>query len=130
AVDTAELPLGTTAGNALELLAVKGSALLTEAVDTLATNPQAGTPQVGTPSYAHKLTRADGKLDPKQGIRSFLSQWAGVTPEPGAYVECEGQALKLHEIAPVTTEQLLPGVDLQPGHAAIIDKRAVLATSD
>lgn len=131
-----EVQQGTTAGEALNILAQAGGQLLTEAVSVLGTDPAAGTPQSGDSTYAHKLTREDGKLDPSMSTASFIAHWAGVTPEPGAYMEVEGETLKVHGVVPVSAPSESGDVDINainnllPGHAAIISKRPVLATAD
>lgn len=89
---------GTSAGVALTELASFGTEALLGAVRMLETDPEAGEAQQGEASYAHKLGREDGKLDLSAGVHAVLAHWAGVTPEPGAFVNFEEQPLKLHEI--------------------------------
>lgn len=89
---------GTSAGEVLEDMARAGGPVIRRALDKLARDPRAGEPQRGAPTYAHKLTRADGKLDPSDGNEAVLAHWAGVTPEPGAFVLHEGQPLKLYDV--------------------------------
>ena len=99
--DAHEFAPGTTAGDALTHLAEFGTGALLEAVDVLANDPAAGEPQRGETSYAHKLTREDGRLDLARGSAAVLAQWAGMTPEPGAFVLHEESPLKLHEVRAV-----------------------------
>ncbi|WP_217132591.1 methionyl-tRNA formyltransferase [Leucobacter chinensis] len=115
---------GTTAGAALEALAVEGGPLILQALETLETNPEAGTAQAGEVNYAHKLERGDGKLDPTESVESFMAHWAGVTPEPGAFVLADGEPVKLHEIRAGETE-----APLVAGTARIVGKRALLGTA-
>src|SRR5690625_3767805 len=81
ATGTHEIVPGTTSGEALEQLTVPGTKLLEEALRVLDEDPSAGWPQVGTASYAHKLTREDGKLNLGASTQEILATWAGVTPE-------------------------------------------------
>lgn len=97
--DSHAFPEGTTAGTALTALAEAGTRPLTRAVDALAADPEVGTPQTGDATYAEKLTRADGELDLSADTSTVLAAWAGVTPEPGAYVHGDAQPLKLHDVS-------------------------------
>lgn len=133
--DSEEFPEGTPAGRALESLAAVGAGTLVRALDGLADGSLAGAPQEGEPTFAPKLARADGRLDLTRSATAVLAQWAGVTPEPGAYVEYEGEPLKLHEL------RLVPGTPAPPdpatgdhsatGSIAVIaGKRAILRLAD
>lgn len=102
--DSLTVKPGTTAGEALEKLAQLGTKTVSDALALLAADPAAGTPQQGEATYAHKLTRTDGKLDPALPAAEILAHWAGVTPEPGAYLEIAGALIKLHAIEPLPGE--------------------------
>jgi len=129
--DSAEFPPGTAAGTALTSLAECGTTALCEAVTLLAEHPDAGTPQHGDASYAHKLQREDGRLDPLAPAAQVLALWAGVTPEPGAYLLHEGQPLKVHELAPVAPgTTTAPAASLAAGAVTLHDDRALLGTAD
>ena len=123
--DAKTYPLGTSAGEALTDLADFGTAALIRAVQVLADTPEAGTPQEGETSYAHKLTREDGKLDLTQPAAAVLATWAGVTPEPGAYAFLGEQAIKLRTIRPTTLPA--PG---EPGTVTLVNGTALLALTD
>ncbi len=99
--DAREFEPGTSAGEALAELAAFGTDALLRAVRLLESDPSAGDPQLGEASYAHKLGREDGRLDLARPAPEVLAHWAGVTPEPGAFVLYENQPLKLHEVKPV-----------------------------
>lgn len=114
----------TPAGEALGELAELGTEALLRAVKILEHDPHSGDPQVGETSYAHKLNREDGKLYLSGRQESVLAHWAGVTPEPGAYAECDGVPLKLLVLR--ATEH----AGLQAGETAIIEKQALLGTGD
>ena len=131
-VATAELhvPLGTPAGQALADLGESGATLLTDAVLAIETDPMIGTPQEGEATYAHKLVRDDGKLDPTWNTREFIARWAGTTPEPGAYVEHDGQPLKLHDVRILPNDAESQTEPRNPGVAGIDGNVAVLTTGD
>ncbi|MBC9935220.1 MULTISPECIES: methionyl-tRNA formyltransferase [unclassified Leucobacter] len=122
--DALTVPAGTSAGDALALLAEHGTASLLAAVEGLDSGALAGEPQVGETSYAHKLDRSHGHLDPRQPAAQILAHWAGVTPEPGATLETDGASLKVHAIT------LTSGASPAPGVVALVDGKAVLGTVD
>lgn len=99
--DAKEFAPGTSAGEALADLAEFGTAALLGAIDALAADPDAGEPQAGEASYAHKLTREDGRLDLSLPVTEVLAHWAGVTSEPGAFVLHDGEPLKILALAPL-----------------------------
>lgn len=119
--DAREFPPGTSAGAALTELASFGVGALLRSIRLLAEDPTAGEPQTGEASYAHKLSREDGALDLGAPASTVLAHWAGVTPEPGAFVRFDGDALKLHELVPIETT----GAGT-PGAVHLVNGRAVL----
>lgn len=135
--DSREFALGTSAGAALTQLANFGTAALLTAVGRLAEDPNAGHPQIGDPSYAHKLSREDGRLDLTRGAAEVLAQWAGMTPEPGAYALHDDAPLKLHEVRSVDVATTDPDVEetgsgSKPdiGSVALTAGRVLLQLSD
>ena len=127
--DAREFPEGTSAGAALTELATFGTEALVSAVALLSTDPGAGTPQLGEPSYAQKLARDDGRLDLARGVRSVLAQWAGMTPEPGAYALHEGSPVKVQELRlGVAADE--PGIGADIGKVVLREGRAMLALGD
>lgn len=129
--DYREFEPGTSAGSALTTLAEFGTTALLDAIDLLAVNPDAGEPQQGEPTYAHKLSRDDGKLDLSLSASAVLAHWAGVTPEPGAFVECDGQPLKLLEVGAGLdgSRDAAVGQVASVGQATLVSGRALLQLS-
>lgn len=122
--DARDFPPGTPAGEALTALAEFGTGALLRAVRALQADPGAGEPQRGDTSYAHKLGREDGRLDLGRPAAEVLAHWAGVTPEPGAYVLHEEQPLKIHELTPADGET---GAQPEaPGTVRLHGARAIL----
>lgn len=113
-----------TAADALRALAEIGAAALPEIVTAIG---QGATPveQVGEPSYAHKLTLADGLLDPDAGAEAVFARYRGVTPEPGAHVRVGGATLKVAELARVETD-----IEIPVGTIRMEAKRVLLGTAD
>ena len=110
--DSREFQPGTSAGQALTELASFGTDALLKAIDLLQSNPAAGDAQTGEATYAQKLRREDGALDLTLPAARVLAHWAGMTPEPGAYVSFDGATLKVIELLPVDSEPAPP--DAQP----------------
>ena len=124
--DECDFAAGTSAGDTLTELANFGTDALLRAVSLLETTPDAGEPQLGDASYAHKLTRDDGKLELARPAEEVLAQWAGVTPEPGAFVMSGGQPLKIHELRP--SDGGVAPDETQPfGSVRLIRGRAMIA---
>ena len=131
--DTFHVAPGTSAGDALTALASDGTDALLRAVSGLADGSLVGEPQRGTASYAHKLSRDDGRLDLTGSAASVLAHWAGVTPEPGAFVLVEEQPLKLSTVRarddgadPATADTPRPA----PGTITLRDGVALLQLGD
>ncbi|SJN11424.1 Methionyl-tRNA formyltransferase [Leucobacter sp. 7(1)] len=120
--DSREFPPGTSAGAALTELSDFGTAAVLAAVQLLAADPAAGQAQTGTETYAHKLSREDGRLDLTRPADAVLAHWAGVTPEPGAYVTHDEQPIKLLELAPrsETDDTHAPGTVTLTGSVAVL----------
>lgn len=123
--DAREFAPGTSAGEALTSLAEFGTGALLEAVAALAADPEAGDPQVGETTYAHKLSRADGRIELAATTAEILAHWAGVTPEPGAFAMHGDAPLKLTELRP--REGRGAG---SPGTVTLVGGAAVLHSSD
>lgn len=133
---------GTSAGAALTELAEFGTGALERAIGRLDDDPAAGEAQQGEASYAHKLERGDGRLDLARSGSEVLAHWAGVTPEPGAWVvvaalsssdgpdgpEGSEPVLKLNEVALV--EQAPGANDVPAGTVRLVDGRAILHLID
>ena len=130
--DACEFAPGTSAGEALGALASFGTDALLRAIEVLGGDAEAGVPQLGEASYAHKLGRDDGRLDLGRPASEVLAHWAGVTPEPGAFVLCEDQPLKLHELRRFSPAR--PSVhrkaESERTIARLVDGRAILALAD
>ena len=125
---------GQPAGFVLADLANEGTATLARAVQLLGDRPDAGEPQQGEASYAHKLTREDGRLDVGASTKAVLAHWAGVTPEPGAWLTTEGklgapEPLKIHELARAA-DRHVADTGAPAGTVELIEGRAILRLPD
>lgn len=130
--DTQEFVPGTSAGEALTALATTGTDALVRAVMLLERDPAAGETQQGEPSYAHKLSREDGKLDLTEPGSRVLARWAGMTPEPGAYAFFDDAPIKLLRLAPLRGELIehVSEISAAPGTVRLVAGSAVLFLND
>lgn len=128
--DQFEVAPGTTAGQALTKLASAGTDAVLLALDLLARDADAGEPQIGDSSYAHKLSRDDGRLQLAEPTARVLAHWAGVTPEPGAFVLHEGESLKILELGALPTDTDAANETDAPGTVELCDGKACLLLRD
>ncbi|WP_085529581.1 methionyl-tRNA formyltransferase [Kocuria massiliensis] len=90
-----------TAGTMLHQLSISGGALLAEVIGDVSQGRIVATPQSGEPTYAAKLTLQDGRIDWSGSAADVAAQVRGVTPEPGAWTELNGQRVKMQGIRQV-----------------------------
>lgn len=115
---------GIHAGELLEQLARESIPLLGEVISELEHGTARAVPQQGEVTLAPKLSRADARLDFSLYAEAILRRWAGVTPEPGAWVNVDGKSVKILALQPsgagFTSDGLLPGeCRLIQGHALV-----------
>jgi len=110
-------------------LAEFGTGALHRAIEVLELDPQAGEEQLGEATYAHKLSREDGRLNLTLPASAVLAHWAGVTPEPGAFVLFDEQPLKLHELRACGDEVSFEE-DRAAGTVRLVSGRAILELTD
>ncbi len=119
AAATHTVEFGTTAGAALTEMAVAGAGLIAETLEDFdRITPK---PQSGAASYAHKLTRGDGALDPSWDARTLIARWAGATPAPGGFFH----ELKVHDMKIAAS---VPELAAEPGSCELVGNRVFLAT--
>ena len=105
-----------TAGSVLERLSHSGSSLLADSLVAVATGQAKPVSQEGDASSAPKLTGAQARIDWNHPAVAISHHVRGVTPEPGAWTEFNGQRMKLDRVIPV------PEVTgLAPGHVELRD---------
>jgi len=106
-------PIGAheTAGHLLDALAAEGAELLVEVVDGLASGTAVAVEQEGEVTLAPKLTIDDARVEWSADAAAVDARIRGVTPEPGAFTEFDGQRLKILDAAPARgTAPLPPGM--------------------
>jgi methionyl-tRNA formyltransferase len=101
---------GKTAGELTDELAAMGAALMVRVLADLPVFPEVAQPEEGV-TYAHKIDKAEARLDFAQAAEAVERQVRAFNPAPGAFFELEGERFKVlaAEIADGAGE---PGVTL------------------
>jgi len=123
---TLQRPVGAreTAGHLLDALAEEGAGLLVGVVDSLAVGTARAVEQSGEVTLAPKLTIDDARVDwaaPADAVDALIR---GVTPEPGAFTELDGERLKVLEAAIAHGAPALP-----PGRLEARSGRVLIGTA-
>ncbi|WP_440710351.1 methionyl-tRNA formyltransferase [Herbiconiux sp. YIM B11900] len=116
-------PIGAneTAGNLLGRLADSGAGQLVDTVELIASGTRSPAEQSGEVTLAPKLGIDDARLDFTLPFEVVYRRLRGVTPEPGAFTEIDGQRVKVLDAAPAWDHPLLdPGVvTAEGGHVYV-----------
>lgn len=120
-----DLPEGVSAGELLAQLAELSVPLLLNLLPKIAEKSAEPVAQVGEASYAPKLSTSDAHIDLRRSDTEVLRRWAGVTPEPGAWVRRDGKMLKLLELRRAASDAMSV---LQPGECQELDGRILAGT--
>ena len=110
-----------TAGRLLEAQAEEGAELLVDVVDRLAAGTATAVPQKGEVTLAPKLTIDDARVVWSAPADAVDAQIRGVTPEPGAFTELDGERLKILDAVPARgMGPLAPGrLELRAGRLLV-----------
>ena len=115
---------GKTAGDLTAELAAKGADLMVEVLADLAAYPPVVQPEEGV-TYAHKIDKAESRLDFTRDAADVERQIRAFAPAPGAFFELEGERYRVLA-ANVADGQGAPGTTLDDGltiacaHGAIV----------
>lgn len=103
---TGSIPLDgrETAGELLKRLSTVGASELISVVNAIASGVAVSVPQSGEVTLAPKLSRDDAHLRPAEGLTHTFNRFRAVTPEPGAWFEVAGVAIKLLAAEPTQNE--------------------------
>ncbi|WP_225205775.1 methionyl-tRNA formyltransferase [Novosphingobium huizhouense] len=92
---TVETPVaGKTAGDLTTELAEKGAALMVEVLADLGAYPPVVQPEEGV-TYAHKIDKAESRLDFAASAAQVERQVRAFAPAPGAFFELEGERYRV-----------------------------------
>jgi methionyl-tRNA formyltransferase len=115
-----------TAGELLERLAEQGARDVVATVAEIGAGTAEATPQSGHATTAAKLTVRDGFVDWQRSAAEIDALVRGVTPEPGAASERDGQRIKLLRGAVAETTHAAGA----PGEVSEREGRIVVATGE
>ncbi len=112
----AALPIepSDTTGTLHDRLSALGAQLITDTlarIDTLTPEPQ---PETGV-SYAHKIDKAEARIDWTRPAGDVDRRIRGLSPFPGAWTEMEGDRIKLLASEPAPQATVTPGTTLDDG---------------
>ncbi|MFB2556038.1 methionyl-tRNA formyltransferase [Herbiconiux liangxiaofengii] len=110
-----------TAGNLLGRLAVSGAEQLADTVDGIGSGRLSAREQQGEVTLAPKLGLEDARLDFRRDLETVYRRLRGVTPEPGAFTEIDGQRVKVLEASPARDRpRLEPGALQASGRSLLV----------
>ena len=109
-----------TAGELTAELAALGGALMVDVLDRIDAMTPAPQPEEGV-TYAHKVEKAEAKLDFSQAADAVERQVRAFNPIPGAYFEHQGERIR------ILAADVEPGAGV-PGE--VLDHRLVIACGE
>jgi len=114
---------GKTAGELTDELAALGAGLMVRVLADLGAFPEVAQDEAGV-TYAHKIDKAEARLDFARSALNVERQVRAFNPAPGAFFELEGERYKVlaAEVADGTGE---PGVTLDDALAVACDDGAL-----
>ena len=121
--ETVDIRPTDTAGTLFQRLAQTGAQMWPRALGAIERGALSPTPQSGEASYAHKIDKAEARLDWARPARELDCLIRGLNPFPGAWCEIEGRRVKVHAAMPTD------GVDgAAPGE--VLDDRLLVQCGD
>lgn len=85
-----------TAGSLFDKLSRIGAGLWPRVLGGLERGALKPTPQTGEPSYAHKIDKAEARINWNQSAEKLDCHIRGLAPFPGAWCEIGGKRVKVH----------------------------------
>ncbi len=119
--ETVEITSRDTAASLSDRLSRVGAGMWPRVLGAVERGALRPTPQSGEPSYAHKIDKAEARLDWTKSARALDQLIRGLSPFPGAWCELQGRRVKIHRAQP---EHAPDGVDITPG--TVLDDRALI----
>ena len=110
---------GKTAGEVTTELATLGAALMVETLATLDARVAVPQPDDGV-TYAHKIDKAEARIDWTRSAVTIERLVRGLNPAPGAWFEVAGERVKVLA-AEVLSQDALTGERQGPGASAGLD---------
>lgn len=94
--ETVDIQFNDTAASLSERLSRIGAGLWPRGLAALARGGLTPSPQKGEPTYAHKIDKAEARLDWSRPASELDCHIRGLAPFPGAWCEIGGARLKVH----------------------------------
>lgn len=101
--ETAAINDDDTAASLSERLSHIGAGMWPRALAALDRGGLTPTPQTGEPTYAHKIDKAEARLDWTRPAIDLDCHIRGLAPFPGAWCEIDGARIKVHMAKPEDT---------------------------
>lgn len=117
---------GKTAGDLTTELAEKGAALMVSVLADLPAHPAVPQPEEGV-TYAHKIEKAESRLDFTRSAQHVERQVRAFAPAPGAFFELEGERYRVLA-ADVAEGRGTPGTTLDAALTIACDEGALVPT--
>ena len=118
---------GKTTGELTAELAAMGAGLVCRVLGNLAAFPPVPQPAEGI-TYAHKVDKAEARLDFTAGAQQVLRQIRAFMPAPGAFFELEGERYKVLAAEPAAPPMPASQTASQPG--TTLDDALTIACAD
>ncbi len=94
--ETVDIGAGETAGSLFQRLSQVGAQMWPRALGGLERGALTPTPQTGEATYAHKIDKAEARLDWREEAIVLDRLIRGLNPAPGAWCEIAGTRVKVH----------------------------------
>lgn len=94
--ETVDIKNTDTAASLFDRLSRIGAGMWPRVLGGLERGALRPTPQTGAPSYAHKIDKAEARIDWNQSAAKLDYHIRGLAPFPGAWCEIDGKRLKVH----------------------------------
>ena len=106
--ETASIDPRDNSASLSERLSRIGAGLWPRALAALERGGLRPTPQIGEPVYAHKIDKAEARIDWTRPAHQLDGHIRGLAPFPGSWSELDGKRIKIHLAQPQQGEGL-PG---------------------
>ncbi|MEP3889653.1 MAG: methionyl-tRNA formyltransferase [Hellea sp.] len=94
--ETVNIQMTDTAATLFDRLSRIGAGMWPRVLGALERDALRPTPQSGEASYAHKIDKAEARIDWNQSAAKLDYHIRGLVPFPGAWCEIDGKRLKVH----------------------------------
>ncbi len=103
--ETLPINADDTAASLSRRMAGIGAGMWPRALSALQRGALRPTPQLGTPVYAHKIDKAEARIDWNKTAHALDCHIRGLSPFPGAWCEIGGARVKVHHAEVVETNE-------------------------